>query len=70
MHVPRDREFGDAVAEQGRFRQFHDRMFALGRPTEGEFKPEDSLAPIAEQIAAISSSAWNVVIPYSLRRDR
>ena len=23
----------------------------LGRPTEGEFKPEDSLAPVAERLA-------------------
>ena len=27
-------------------------------------------APIAAQIAAISSSAWKVVMPYSLRRER
>ena len=25
----------------------------LGRPTEGEFKPEDSLAPVAERLAAL-----------------
>ena len=25
----------------------------LGRPTEGEFKPEDSLAPVAERLAEL-----------------
>ena len=25
----------------------------LGRPTEGEFKPEDSLQPVAERLAAL-----------------
>lgn len=25
----------------------------LGRPTEGEFKPEDSLAPVADRIATL-----------------
>ena len=27
------------AARQGRFRQFHDRLFALGRPTDGDGRP-------------------------------
>ncbi|HEX8957529.1 MAG TPA: phosphoglycerate kinase [Burkholderiaceae bacterium] len=35
----------------------------LGRPTEGEFKPEDSLAPVAERLAQLLDQ------PVALRRD-
>ena len=36
----------------------------LGRPTEGEFKPEDSLAPIAVRLAALLGQ------PVEFKRDR
>ena len=35
----------------------------LGRPTEGEFKPEDSLAPIAKRLSALLG------LPVELKRD-
>lgn len=35
----------------------------LGRPTEGEFKPEDSLAPIAERLSSLLGQ------PVELKRD-
>src|SRR6187402_929894 len=35
----------------------------LGRPTEGEFKPEDSLAPVAERLAELLGR------PVPLKRD-
>ncbi len=35
----------------------------LGRPTEGEFKPEDSLAPVAERLAQLLGQ------PVELKRD-
>jgi phosphoglycerate kinase len=33
----------------------------LGRPTEGEFRPEDSLAPVAERLAALMSHPVRLV---------
>jgi phosphoglycerate kinase len=35
----------------------------LGRPTEGEFKPEDSLAPVAQRMSELLG------VPVALRRD-
>ncbi|MGY6448236.1 phosphoglycerate kinase, partial [Vibrio parahaemolyticus] len=35
----------------------------LGRPTEGEFKPEDSLAPVAERLSELLGR------PVPLQRD-
>ncbi|MBL8359447.1 MAG: phosphoglycerate kinase [Rubrivivax sp.] len=35
----------------------------LGRPTEGEFKPEDTLAPVAARLGELLGGAWAAGVP-------
>src|SRR5687768_2550520 len=51
-------EISLAAAEAGRFKQFHDRMFALGRPSPATIAEARRLVGISdEQVAALRGSA-------------
>jgi protein-disulfide isomerase len=60
------------AARQGRFRAFHDRMFALGRPTEGvvaQALAEAGVQREAESEAGRAELARNIELARAIRAD-